>query len=140
MPKNDGKMTHTEQRYARQRVEGMLFDAKAAVREKHTTPRYIPSNKDIWDLIVSGKAKLDRKRDLKRRSHGSDPYFLPTLEEAFSIRKFERPEKRNDKAIDKACDALEAAATKAIDEIMLGDGSKAMKALDAFAEAVKKII
>jgi hypothetical protein len=142
MTKNDGTMSNMEQKYATERVQRLLETAKRATEEKYTVPGKVPSDEELWRLICTGEAKINKKLKLKERytylAKGG-PKELPSLKEAFGLGKFTTPEKVDQKAIDRVFAKLEASAIKATDEIMLGSGSGAMKALHAFAEECAKL-
>jgi hypothetical protein len=145
MPKNDGTMSQVEQKYAKERIEKLLNSSLATLREKYTTPGKCPDDDELWDYILSGKAKLNRRLELKscrrwENGRSIEVPQLPSMETAFGLSRFFTREKVDYKKLDPRRDMLREAATAAVDEIMLGDGSKAMKAIAEFVKVCERVL
>ena len=122
-------MNATEKNYAVRRVEDIARQYSAEISRKGVVKSLL--NKKLIALILSGEAKIDKKRLRKREDN---PYAMASVWDVFDFSPFYKKAEWTEKKVKKAKNKLEKKLQEVKDEIMLGDSEAAMKLLKEFAD------
>lgn len=123
-------MNKSQQEYARGRVRKILEMKKLEITAKHTKEAKSLTSEERANLLRSGKVKL--RPDVTKIESYTD------VTDVFDFSKYAWPRAIDTAAVEKAMAPLEAEATAIEDQIVLGDGSEALAAIERFAALCAK--
>lgn len=118
-------MNQTQKNYAIERLNNIVKTKREAIEERHTTPAIRLSDSERF--IAFKKGEYTVRTDVEKRI---TPYT-----DVMSIVRFkaEKPKKIDQKAISTEVKKLEKEAAALRDELMLGDGDKALELIKKFS-------
>lgn len=120
-------LTSAQREHAIKRINQIAETAKAAIKEKHTSKAVILTADQKVALIKAGKVKFKPNADFT--SYGVAVHL-------FNYTAHEKPAVMS--PVGKAkITAIEKQVTKTIDEVMLGDASYALEAIQNFEKNIK---
>lgn len=118
-------MNMQQRSYAFGRIAGVVQAQEKALRAAHTKAAKRITDEERAELVRSGKVKL--KASIRTISTYTD------VDDAFDFSKFVWDDKLDLAAFDKAFLPIKAEADRVRDQIMLGDSTEALQAIEAFA-------
>jgi len=120
-------MNQQQRSYAIERINEAKKVKIAAVTEKYTTQEKEISKKEKVELIRKGSVKL------LKDATGNDYLYR-----SFDFSKYESEKKFDHARVDPIIKAIQDAARKATDNIMLAGDAEALKAIEDFEKAISK--
>ena len=128
-------MNHHEKKYARKRLEDAKREMLVKVNNRHSKEGKSLSNKEKYDLIKLGKAKLFPKSIFLVKSN--EGYRSDTVSNLYDFSKFEWSPKNDSESIKKDREKIESEFTRVLDELMLGDCDQALSMIKDFEKFYK---
>lgn len=121
-------MNQQQRKYAQERIDALATRKVEAIKLANTTPAKILTKEDKLKLVKSGVVKL--RDDLSAESFINGRYNY--ISNFFDFSKHEKAEAYNETKAKPLIDKIMKAAQFAKDEIMLGEESQALAAINAF--------